>query len=382
MLIKNVKIWSDGEVIEHGYIVTDGEKISKVGAGDAPAYDGEVIDGNGMTAYPGWIDAHTHIGLMGDALGFESMDINEAVDPVTPQLRGMDALNPRDRCFEDAWNAGVTTVVTGPGSANPIGGKFVATHTYGRRIDDMAIKKEVCMKFALGENPKRVYNGQKRSPMTRMATAATIREALTKAKDYAAKKDAAKNDATKSDPPLDFKMEALMPVVKRELVAHFHAHRADDVFTAIRIAKEFELDYTIVHCTEGWLVPEELADEHISVITGPSLHARSKPECANLGWEDPVTLNKYGLAPAICTDHNVIPEQYLPMCAGLACANGMPKDDALRAITINAAKCARIDDMVGAIKEGLYADVILYDCDPFELEAKPTTVIIAGKKVK
>lgn len=382
MLIKNIRIWSDGAVIEHGYIVVEDERIVTVAAGDPPAYDGEVIDGDGRTAYPGWIDAHTHIGLMGDALGFESMDINEAVDPVTPHLRGIDSLNPMDRTFVDAWDAGVTTVVTGPGSANPIGGKFIATHTYGKRIDDMAIKTEVSMKFAFGENPKRVYNSKGRTPTTRMATAATIREALMKAKEYAAKKDAALRDEDAKDPPLDFKLEALVPVVEGEMVAHFHAHRADDIFTAIRIAKEFELDYTIVHCTDGLLIADELKSENASVITGPSLHARSKPEVANLGFENPVKLAEVGLEPAICTDHNVIPEQYLPMCAGLAHNAGMSRDDALRAITVWAAKAARIEDMVGKLEEGLYADILLYSTDPLALGTKPDTVIIAGKKVK
>ena len=382
MLIKNVRIWSDGAVIEHGYIVVEDERIVTVAAGDPPAYEGEVIDGEGRTAYPGWIDAHTHIGLMGDSLGFESMDINEAVDPVTPQLRGIDSLNPMDRTFTDAWDAGVTTVVTGPGSANPIGGKFIATHTCGKRIDDMAIKTEASMKFAFGENPKRVYNGKGRTPTTRMATAATIREALMKAKEYAAKKDAALRDEDAKDPPLDFKLEALVPVVRGEMVAHFHAHRADDIFTAIRIAKEFELDYTIVHCTDGLLIADELKGENASVITGPSLHARSKPEVTNLGFENPVRLAEAGLEPAICTDHNVIPEQYLPMCAGLAHNAGMSRDDALRAITVWAAKAARIEDMVGTLAEGLYADILLYSDDPLALGAKPDAVVIAGRRVK
>ncbi len=382
MVIKNIKIWSDGKTVEHGYIITDGDKIAAVGAGDPPAGGyGEVIDGAGLTAYPGWIDAHTHIGLMGDSLGFESMDINEAVDPVTPHLRAVDSINPMDRTLGEAVDAGVTTVVTGPGSANPIGGRFIATHTHGKRIDNMAVKTEVCMKFALGENPKRVYNSKGRTPTTRMATAATIREALYKAKEYAAKKDAAGDDPTKL-PPLDFKLEALVPVVKRELVAHFHAHRADDIFTAIRIAKEFDLDYTIVHCTDGLLIADELKSENASVITGPSLHGRSKPEITHLSFDNPVVLAKAGLEPAICTDHDVIPEQYLPMCAGLAHCAGMSRDDALRAITVWAAQAARIAGTVGKLEPGFYADINLYSGDPLALGVKPERVFIAGASVK
>lgn len=384
MLIKNANIraMSSSPAIHNGWILAEDGIIEAVGdMSDVPAYEGETIDAEGLIVIPGIIDAHCHIGMEEDALGFEGNDVNEMTDPVTPHLRAIDAVNPMDRCFSEALAAGVTTVVTGPGSANPIGGRFVAMHTYGRRADAMIVKENVCMKFALGENPKRVYHSKGKTPMTRMATAALIREYLNKAREYARKKDSAVRDDDVDEPPYDIRLEALVPVIEKEIPAHFHAHRLDDIYTAVRIAREFDLDYAIVHATEAHLDAQALAAEGVRVITGPSLTDRSKPELKNMTFEGPGILANAGLRPAICTDHPVIPENYIALCAALAVKSGMSEEDALRAITIYAAEAAGIDDQVGSIEQGKRADIVMLDGDPLDLNSRVRMVIIDGKKV-
>jgi len=384
MLIKNANIrtMSSSPAILNGWILAEDGLIEAFGdMSDVPAYEGEIVDAEGLIVIPGIIDAHCHIGMEEDALGFEGNDVNEMTDPVTPHLRAIDAVNPMDRCFSEALAAGVTTVVTGPGSANPIGGRFVAMHTYGRRVDAMIVKENVCMKFALGENPKRVYHSKGKTPMTRMATAALIREYLNKAREYARKKDSAVRDDDVDEPPYDIRLEALVPVIEKEMPAHFHAHRLDDIYTAIRIAREFDLDYAIVHATEAHLDAQSLAAEGVRVITGPSLTDRSKPELKNMTFEGPGVLAKAGLRPAICTDHPVIPENYIALCAALAVKSGMSEEDALRAITIYAAEAAGIDDQVGSIEQGKRADLVVMDGDPLGLNSRVRIVIIDGKKV-
>lgn len=366
LFIKNGRIFTmTGDIIEGGDILIDNGKIVEVGKNLVAPLDAEVIDAEGRMVTPGFIDAHCHLGMWEDGMGFEGDDGNEWVDPVTPQLRAIDALNPMDRAFEEAYMGGVTTAVTGPGSANVIGGQFAAIKTYGDRIDNMIIKSPVAMKIAFGENPKRVYESQKKSPLTRMSTAAILRETLFKAKNYMEKKERANGDFEKM-PEFDIRMEALEKVFKKEIPLKAHAHRADDIFTAIRIAKEFDLDLTLDHCTEGHLIADYLAEEGKPAIVGPSLTDRSKIELRNQTFETPGVLHKAGVKIAIMTDAPVIPLYYLPLCAGLAVKSGLDEMEALKAITINPAEIVGIDDRVGSIEVGKDADIVIFDKNPLK----------------
>ena len=366
-----------------GYIRIEGSEIREIGPMSEVPADETVIDLDGKTVLPGFIDAHCHLGMWEDGLGFEGDDGNESTDPVTPQLRAIDALNPLDRTFEEAWKGGITTVLTGPGSANPIAGQWAAIKTKGRRIDDMIIDAAIGMKFALGENPKNVYNEKNVTPITRMATASLIRDQLRKAERYLDDKERADEDEDFDEPEYDAKCEALIPVLKRKQKAFFHCHRADDIFTAIRIAREFKLDLVLVHATEGYMVRDLLAGENLRVIAGPVLCDRSKPEMRNLNIEGPALLHDAGIHAALCTDHPVIPIQYLPLCAGLTVGAGLEKEEALKSITIYAAEAAGIEDRVGSIAPGKDADLVIYeeDADPCGPYDRPVMVFINGEKV-
>lgn len=369
-------------VIPDGYVDVQDDKITAVGAMPPPdAAPGEVIDAQGAWLLPGFVDAHTHLGMWEDGLGFEGDDGNEDTDPSTPQLRAVDAVNPLDRCFEEARQAGVLTVVTGPGSANPIGGQLCAMKTYGRRVDDMVVRAPVAMKMALGENPKSAYHGKNQTPVTRMATAAIIREQLALAVRYGADKRRAQTDEDADEPEFDSKCEALLPVVEGRLPVHFHAHRADDIFTAQRIAKEFGLCYVIVHGTEAHLCADLIAAEGAPVLCGPLLCDRSKPELRGLTPANPGVLRAAGADIAIITDHPVIPLQYLGVCAGLAVREGLPYEEALRAITISPARICGLDDRVGSIRPGKDADLVLFRDDPLTIAARPVCVIAGGKRL-
>lgn len=383
MLIQNAMIYTmAGEPIPNGYLLVRDGKIAAVGAMPAPAAEAEeVIDAKGACVYPGFIDSHTHLGMWEDGLAFEGDDGNEDTDPVTPHLRGIDAVNPLDRCFEEACAAGITTVVTGPGSANPIGGQLAAIKTAGRRIDNMLIQAPVAMKMALGENPKSIYHGKSQTPSTRMATAALIREELYKTRRYLEDLELSREDEEIDPPEYDMKCEALMPVLKGELPVHFHAHRADDIFTAMRLGREFGLDYVIVHGTDGHLIAEDLAEEDVPVLCGPILCDRSKPELKNLTPACPGILAENNVRITIVTDHPVIPIQYLPVCAGLAVREGLNRDEALRAITINPARICRIDDRVGSLEPGKDADFSIFREDPLQISTKPEMVFVSGKRV-
>lgn len=384
MLITNVTVHTmEGVTIPNGYVAVSGDKIAKVGPmEECPGHwEGETLDGEQGHVLPGFVDAHSHLGMFGDAQGFEADDGNEATDPCTPHLRAIDAINPLDRCFQEARAAGVTTVLTGPGSANPISGQFAAIKTAGRWVDEMVIKAPVAMKLALGENPKCVYNERHETPVTRMATAAIIRENLHKALEYAEKLEKAEADEEEDKPDYDAKLEALLPVVRGELPVHIHAHRADDIATGVRIAKEFGLKCVIVHGTEAHLIPELLEQEGIPVITGPALGDRSKPELANMTIESPAVLTLRGVKTAICTDHPEVPVQYLPLCAALAVKGGMNPEAALAAITINAAKIAGIDDRVGSLAPGKDADLVLTTGHPINLLSRVKAVFINGCRV-
>lgn len=363
--------------IKRGFIKIDCGKIVSVGKMDNfNIKDDEFIDLEGKHIYPGFIDAHTHLGMFENALTFEGDDGNEATDPSTPHLRAIDAINPMDKCFNEALLAGVTCVVTGPGSSNPIGGQFVAIKTYGTRVDNMVVRDPVCIKFALGENPKNTYNEKNNSPCTRMATAAIIREQLMKTKKYMIDKS---DDESSCE--YDAKCEALIPLLNREIPAEFHAHRADDIFTAIRISKEFNLKYVIIHGTEGHLISNYLKEEDAPVLSGPFLCDRSKPELANLTPKSPGIMSHNGVKTAIVTDHPVIPIQYLPLCAALAVKEGMDRNEALKAITINAAKISNIDDRVGSIEAGKDADLVIFNDDPLNIMENPQMILCMGKIV-
>lgn len=382
ILIKNGHIYTmAGQIIENGSILIDGDKIVEVGKDIVAPLDAEVIDAGGRMVLPGFIDGHSHLGMWEEGMGFEGSDGNEMVDPVTPHLRAIDAINPMDEGFKDAYKAGVTTVVTGPGSANVIGGLTTAIKTYGKRVDDMIVKDPVAMKVAFGENPKRVYDSQKKSPTTRMATAAILRENLFKAKIYLEKKERAKGDPDKM-PDFDIKMEALAMVLKREIPLKAHAHRADDIFTALRIAREFNVDITLEHCTEGHLIADYLAEEGKGALVGPTLSNRSKIELRNLSFETPGILNKKGVKVGIITDAPVIPQQYLPLCAGLAVKSGMDEMEALKAITIYPAEIVGIADRVGSIEAGKDADIVIFDGNPIkDLGCETYATIINGQIV-
>jgi len=383
ILIKNANIHSmANESFENGMILVDHGKIIAIGNDIHQPESVEVIDACGRFVMPGMIDAHCHLGMWEDGMGFEGADGNEAVDPVTPHLRAIDAINPMDMCFKDAVDAGITTVATGPGSANVIGGQFAVIKTYGTRIDDMIVNECLAMKVAFGENPKRVYNALKKSPSTRMGTAAILRENLIKAKIYVEKQNKALETTDKA-PEYDMKMEALAKVIRKEIPIKAHAHRADDILTALRIAKEFNVDITLDHCTEGHLIIDSLKEGiQKGIILGPSLSNRSKVELKNLTFKTPGILSKAGIKIAIMTDHPVIPLQYLPVCAGIAAREGMDEVEALKAITINAAEILGIADNVGSLEIGKDADIVVYSGHPFDLRSKVDFVMINGIIVK
>ncbi len=383
LLINGTIMTMEGPVIERGFVQIQKDKIIAVGSMEQVPQDEEILDLKGKTVYPGFIDAHCHMGMAEEGLDFEGDDLNEMTDPVTPHLRALDAINPINKSFPEAVDAGITTVVTGPGSANAISGQFCAIKTYGRRVDKMLLKEPVAMKFALGENPKKVYNDKSETPMTRMATAALMREELRKAQRYMEDMEKYEEDPEENDPPeFDAKKEALMPVLCRELKAHFHCHRTDDIFTAVRIAEEFELDYVLIHCTEGHLIAEELAEIGAPIVNGPLMCTRTKPELMNSSDKTPGILSKSGLKVAICTDYNVQPIWMLPIAAGFAVREGMDWLEAMKAITINAAEICGIADRVGSIAAGKDADLLVFSEDPLTLAAKPEMVFINGKKVK
>lgn len=382
LLIKNGKIYTmAGEIIENGSILIENGKIKEVGKDIAVPLNAEVIDAQGKMVTPGIVESHCHLGLSEDAIGFEGNDVNEMVDPLTPHIRAIDGVNPMDKTFEEAYQGGITSVVTGPGSANVIGGQFAAIKTYGKRLDDMIIKEPIAMKVAFGENPKRIYNAQSKSPMTRMAISAILRETLFKAKEYIEKLEKSKEDESKK-PKFDMRMEALIPVIKKEIPLKAHAHRADDIFNALRIAKEFDVDITLEHCTEGHLITDYLLEEGKGCIIGPSFGHRSKFELKNLTFETPGILNKAGVKVAIMTDSPVVPLQYLPLCAGLAVKAGMDEIEALKSITINAAEIVGIADRVGSIEVGKDADIVIFDGNPLlDVDYETVVTIIDGKVV-
>ena len=358
-------------------ILIDGGKIVKIGKG-LSADGAEVIDATGLHVYPGFVEAHCHIGLDGYGIGYEGHDYNELNDPVTPQVQAIDGINPFDPCMKMAAKAGVTCFATGPGSSNSIGGTFAAIKPVGTRVDNMIVKFPIAMKCAFGENPKRCY--QKQGISSRMTNASKIREALNKAKVYKAKIEAAGDDASKL-PAYDQKSEALIPVLNHEIPLKAHAHQANDIFTAIRIAKEFDVGLTLEHVTEGHMIVDELAKENLPLAVGPTFGHASKFELQNKTWETPGILAKAGCHVSIITDAPVTPLHYLPLCAGLAIKAGMDEYDALRAVTINPAEHIGVADRVGSLEEGKDADVVIVDGCPFDVTGVIKHVLINGEEI-
>ena len=366
-----------GADMENGcLLIGDDGKILAVGkALEAPA-GAQIIDAGGRLVTPGCVEAHCHIGLDNEGMGWEGHDYNEIVDPITPQMRAIDSIYPQDEAFENAIRGGVTSACTGPGSANVVGGTFAAIKLTGKRVDKMLIKEAVAMKCAFGENPKRCYgqNGKK-SPMTRMGTAALLRELLFKTRRYLQDKEEGKN------PGFDMKLEAMIPVIKGELPLKAHAHRADDILTAIRIAKEFGVKLTLDHCTDGAVIADELAEEGYAAFVGPTLGNKSKIELRSKSFTTPAALHDAGVKVSIITDAPVIPLQNLPLCAGLAADAGLPYEEAWKAITINPAVSTGIGDRVGSLEPGKDADIVIWTADPITTVAAAAWMTIVDGKV-
>lgn len=378
ILIKNGQLHTAvSEEVITADILVDGGKIKEIGQ-NLSADGAEVIDAAGLNVYPGFVECHCHIGLDGYGIGYEGHDYNEMNDPVTPQLHAIDGINPLDPCMEMAARAGVTCMATGPGSSNALGGTFAAIKPHGKRVDNMIVKFPIAMKCAFGENPKRCY--QKNGISSRMTNASMIRDALNKALVYKKKLEAAGDDASKL-PAYDQKSEALIPVLNKEIPLKAHAHQANDIFTAIRIAKEYGLGLTLEHVTEGHLIVDELVKENVPLAVGPTLGHASKFELQNKSWTTPGVLADAGCQVSIITDAPVIPLHYLPLCAGLAMKAGMKEYDALRAITINPAKHIGIADRVGSIEIGKDADLVIMDGTPFTVEGTVKHVLIDGEEI-
>ncbi|MDL2248296.1 amidohydrolase [Tyzzerella sp. OttesenSCG-928-J15] len=378
LCIKNGTIYTmAGEKPFVGDILVDGGKIVEIGqnlAGKAS----EVVDATGQNVYPGLVDCHSHLGLDGYAVRFEGSDYNELTDSLTPQLEAIDAFNPQDPTIKMAALGGVTCVGTGPGSSNVLGGRFMAVKTTGDRVDDMIVKRHIAMKCAFGENPKFCYREKDNS--SRMSVASKLRNMLNKTIEYINKTEAAGDDVSKK-PAYDAKLEALVPVIKREIPLKAHAHRADDILTSIRIAKEFNLKITLEHCTDGHLIVNHLVKENLPIAVGPSFGHATKVELKNKSFDTPGILANAGCQVSIITDAPVIPQQHLAFCAQMAVKSGMTKEDALKAITINPAKHLGVEDRVGSLEVGKDADIVVTDGCILDVNSNVVHTYIDGVEV-
>ena len=391
-IIENVNIYTmddNNTVIENGYVRIENDKITEVGTMSEKQEGGDfVYDAGGADLYPGFVDAHTHLGMFEDSLTFEGDDGNEDSDPITPQLRAIDGANPVDGYFRESMLAGVTSVMISPGSTNPVAGQIAAIKTYGRRIDKMIIKAPAAIKFSLGENPKSTYNDKEMTPVTRMAVAALIRETLYKARNYYNEKQAYLDDNKNNDEPeFDLKYEALCPLFSGEIPAHFHVHRDDDICTALRICKEFGLRCVLVHATDAHIMTytdssnslvSEIVGECEGILSGPFLTDRSKPELKNLSPAAPGILDRCGIPTAIITDHPETPLPFITLCAAVAVRNGMDRNSALRSITCVPAKLMGLFDRIGSVEPGKDADLVIYKGDPIDVTCAPDVIICGG----
>ena len=361
-----------------GDVLIENGKISAISAGLEVPTEAQVVDVSGMYVYPGLVEAHGHIGLDGWAVGYEGEDYNESNDPVTPHLRAIDGINPFDEALQDAVQSGVTTLCIGPGSSNVLGGTFAAFKPVGRCIDDMCLLPQAAMKCAFGENPKRCYKDKRIS--SRMNTAALLRETLFRAREYMAKLDAAGNDPSKK-PAFDIKLQAMLPVLRREIPLKAHAHQANDILTAIRIAREFDVKLTLEHVTDGALIVDELVRVDVPLAVGPSFGQPSKIELRHKSWQTPAILNAAGCRVSIITDSPVTQQSHLRFCAAMAIENGMPPFDALRAITVNPAHHIGVGDRVGSLEVGKDADIVLASGSLFALQTRILATYIDGNRV-
>lgn len=344
-------------------------------------FEGKIINAAGKWVMPGFIDAHCHVGIGEEIYQIEGDDLNEMTDPLTPELRAIDGINPEDLGFRDARLGGVTTVFTCPGSANVIGGTGVVLKTSGRVVEEMIVREPAGLKVAFGENPKAVYGEQKKMPMTRMGTAALLRQAFVDTQNYRDKLEQGKKDPEKL-PERDLGLEHINLALEKKLPLHAHAHRADDIMTAIRIAREFGVDIVLTHCTDGHKIADLLQGYGYPAVVGPSLINRAKVELKDKTFETPGVLARAGVKVAIMTDHSVTPIEYLPLCAALAVRSGMEEEDALKAITIWAAEILGVADRIGSLEEGKDADIVVWKGRPLSFEAAPETVLINGQIVK
>ncbi|MBS3810883.1 MAG: amidohydrolase [Halanaerobiales bacterium] len=381
ILIKDAQIITMAETnFKRGSILIKNGKIDKIADKIAVKDEYEVIEAKNLTVMPGIIDAHTHLGIGEGGVGWEGHDYNEMTDPITPHLRAIDAVNPSDVDISEALENGITTIMTGPGSANVMGGENMVIKTNGQTIDDMIVKNPAGIKAALGENPKRVYKEKNKIPTTRMGIAAVLRENLIKAEDYLEEKESNKSE----NKPFqrDIKMESLIRVINKEIPLKVHAHRADDIMTAIRIAKEFDIDITLEHCTEGHKVAEKIAETGIPAIVGPSMTGRVKVELSELSFKTAGILAEAGVKIALMSDHPVIPVKNALVYAALAVKAGLSKQEALKAITINPAEILGVDDQLGSLEVGKDADIIILKGNPLNISSQIVKVLIDGEVVK
>lgn len=377
------------ERIENGCIAVQGSKILRIGndftyedicreypRDEKQRREDILLNAHGNRVMPGLIEAHCHMGITEEKKGMEGDDCNETVHPITPELRAIDAINTMDAAFDDAVRAGITSAMIGPGSSNVVGGQFAFLKTKGRRIDDLIVKAPAAMKVAFGENPKVNFSGQNQSPVTRMAIASMLREELFRALEYREKKERGGEDFKKG-----FHYEAWLPVLNREIPLKAHVHRADDIFTAIRIAKEFDVNMTLDHCTEGHLIADQIRESGFPAILGPDFASRSKIEVQNAAFKTAAILYENGVTVAITTDHPVSIIASLPLCAGMAVKAGLPMMEGLRAITINAARICGVDDRVGSLEAGKDADIAVFGGNPLEVFTHTLCTVINGRIV-
>jgi len=365
-----------GPDLEKGCIlINDQGKIAAIDTELSAPADATIIDAKGRLVTPGLIEAHCHIGLHNSAVGWEGADYNEKSDPITPHMRAIDSIYPQDEAFEEAIRHGVTSACTGPGSANVVGGTFAAIKLTGNCVDKMVIKSPAAMKCAFGENPKGVFGKGGKAPITRMANAALLRELLFKTKRYMEDKESEKK------PGFDMKLEAMIPVLNKEIPLKAHAHRADDIMTAIRIAKEFDVLLTLDHCTDGSIIADEIAESGYPAIVGPSFGHKTKVELAHKSFLTAASLHKAGVPVSITTDAPVTPLHRLPLCAGLAASEGLPMEEAWKAITINPATLTGIHDRVGSLETGKDADIVIWSADPLTTIGAVSLVTIVDGRI-